>query len=103
MDAVLDLFRLLYEPTAVFGCLRLSNYVSITYTQLQVDGVIVLMMLGTGGIASMVDLQPALGLDLLAPDAKGFTLALLRGINPFTLYGVYLTAVGITVTHQTAK
>jgi hypothetical protein len=51
----------------------------------------------------MVDLQPALGLDLLAPDAKGFTLALLRGINPFTLYGVFLTAAGVSVTHQTSK
>jgi len=83
--------------------LSVTTYVSITYTLLQVVGVIVLMMRGTGGIASMVDLQPALGLDLFAPDAKGFTLALLRGINPFTLYGVYLTAVGITVTHQTSK
>jgi len=82
--------------------LSVTTYVSITYTLLQVVGVIVLMMRGTGGIASMVDLQPALGLDLFAPDAKGFTLALLRGINPFTLYGVYLTAVGITVTHQTS-
>ena len=51
----------------------------------------------------MEDLQPALGLDLLAPGAKGLTLALLRGINPFSLYGVFLTATGITVTHKTSK
>ena len=83
--------------------LSVTTYVSITYTLLQIVGVIVLTMRGTGGIASMVDLQPALGLDLLAPDTKGFTLALLRGINPFTLYGVFLTSVGIKVTHQTSK
>ena len=83
--------------------LSVTTYVSITYTLLQVVGLIVLMMRGTSGIASMVDLQPALGLDLVAPDAKGFTLAFLRGINPFTLYGVFLTSVGITVTHQTSK
>ena len=83
--------------------LSVTTYVSITYTLLQIVGLIVLMMRGTGGIASMVDLQPALGLDLLAPDAKGFTLAFLRGINPFTLYGVFLTSVGIRVTHQTSK
>ena len=89
---------------AKFGTLlSVTTYVSITYTLLQVVGVITLMMRGTGAIAGMVDLQPSLGLDLLAPDAKGFTLALLRGINPFTLYGVFLTTVGITVTHQTSK
>ncbi len=83
--------------------LSVTTYVSITYTLLQIVGLIVLMMRGTGGIASMVDLQPALGLDLLAPDAKGFPLAFLRGINPFTLYGVFLTSVGVRVTHQTSK
>src|SRR5437660_5223777 len=65
--------------------LSVATYASITYTLLQVIGVIVLLIRGPGSIASMLDLQPALGLDLLAPDAKGFTLALLRGINPFTL------------------
>jgi hypothetical protein len=51
----------------------------------------------------MLDLQPSLGLDLLAPDAKGFMLGLLRGINPFTLYGLFLTGLGVTVTHKTTK
>ena len=89
---------------AKFGTLlSVTTYASITYALLQIIGVVVLMMRGPGGIASMVDLQPALGLDLLAPDAKGFTLAFLRGINPFTLYGLFLTSLGITVTHQTSK
>ena len=83
--------------------LSVTTYASITYALLQAVGLIVLALRGTSAIAGMVDLQPALGLDLLAPDAKGFTLALLRGINPFTLYGLFLTATGITVTHATSK
>ena len=101
---------ILWIGVSVFGgeakfatLLSVTTYVSITYTLLQIIGVIVLMMRGPGGVASMVDLQPALGLDLLAPDAKGFALAFLRGINPFTLYGLFLTSLGITVTHQTSK
>ena len=80
-----------------------ATYASITYTLLQVIGLIVLTMRGASSISGMIDLQPALGLDLLAPDAKGFTLALLRGINPFTLYGLFLTATGIAVTHKASK
>ncbi|HVH68987.1 MAG TPA: YIP1 family protein [Gemmatimonadales bacterium] len=83
--------------------LSVTTYASITYALLQIVGLIVLTMRGTGSIGSMLDLQPAVGLDLLAPDAKGFTLALLRGINPFTLYGLFLTAVGIAVTHRASK
>ncbi|HKW42499.1 MAG TPA: YIP1 family protein [Gemmatimonadales bacterium] len=83
--------------------LSVTTYASITYALLQIVGVIILMMRGTSEIASMLDLQPAVGLDLLAPDAKGFLLAFLRGINPFTLYGLFLTGVGITVTHRTSK
>lgn len=89
---------------AKYGTLiSVATYASVAYTLLQVVGVIVLMMRGTSSITSMVDLQPALGLDLLAPDAKGFTLALLRGINPFTLYGLFLTATGVAVTTRTSK
>jgi hypothetical protein len=83
--------------------LSVTTYASITYVLLQLVGLVVLMLRGTGSITSMVDLQPALGLDLLVPDAEGFTLALLRGINPFTLYGLFLTSVGIAVTHKATK
>jgi hypothetical protein len=83
--------------------LSVTTYASIAYVLLSAVGLIVLTMRGTSAIASPLDLQPALGLDLLAPDAKGFALALLRGINPFSLYGLFLTATGIAVTHQTSK
>jgi len=101
---------ILWVSTSVLGgegkfatLLSVTTYASITYALLQVIGVVVLTMRGPGSVTSMLDLQPSLGLDLLAPDAKGFTLGLLRGINPFTLYGVFLTATGIAVTHKTSK
>jgi hypothetical protein len=101
---------ILWVSTSVLGgegkfttLLSVATYASITYALLQVIGVVVLTMRGPGSVTSMLDLQPSLGLDLLAPDAKGFTLGLLRGINPFTLYGVFLTATGIAVTHKTSK
>lgn len=83
--------------------LSVATYASFSYALLQIIGVIVLTMRGTSSVTSMIDLQPSLGLDLLAPDAKGFTLALLRGINPFTLYGLFLTATGVAVTQRTSK
>ncbi len=66
-------------------------------------GAIVLQMKGVGSITSPSDMQPALGLDLLAPDAKGFVGAVLKGINPFSIWGLVLTAIGIQITHKTSK
>jgi hypothetical protein len=83
--------------------LSVTTYASIAYVLLSAVGLIVLTMRGTSAIASPLDLQPALGLDLLAPDAKGFALAMLRGINPFSLYGLFVTATGIAVTCRTSK
>ena len=101
---------ILWVSTSVLGgegkfatLLSVTTYASITYALLQVIGVVVLTLRGPGSVTSMLDLQPSLGLDLLAPDAKGFMLGLLRGINPFTLYGVFLTGTGIAVTHKTSK
>jgi membrane protein, antimicrobial resistance system len=83
--------------------LSVTTYAAIAFVLLSAIGLVVLMTRGPGAITGMADLQPALGLDLLAPDAKGFTLAFLRGVNPFTLYGLFLTATGIAVTHRTTK
>jgi len=77
--------------------------VSITGILLQLVQVIVLMMKGAGSISSPADLQPALGLNLLTPGATGFVAGLLGGINPFTIWGAFLYAVGIQVTHKTSK
>jgi hypothetical protein len=45
-------------------------------------------------------MQPAVGLDLLAPGAKGFMGAVLKGINPFSIWGLVLTAIGVSTTHR---
>jgi hypothetical protein len=70
---------------------------------LSIVGTIVVHMRGTAGITSPQDLQPALGLDLLVPGAKGFGGAVLKGINPFSLWGLVLTAIGVTTTQRTSK
>jgi hypothetical protein len=48
------------------------------------------------------DMQPSLGLDLLVP-GSGFVRAVLKGINPFSIWGLVLTAIGISVTHRMPK
>jgi hypothetical protein len=83
--------------------LSVTTYAAIAYILLAIIGLVVLTLRGTVGITGTEDLQPALGLDLLAPGAKGFGLALLRGINPFSLYGVFLTATGVQTTHQVSR
>jgi hypothetical protein len=70
---------------------------------LAVVGTIVLHLQGVGQIASPQDLQPALGLDLLAPGAKGFMGAALKAINPFSIWGLVLTAIGVSTTHRLPK
>jgi len=69
---------------------------------LAIVGTIVLHLQGTGQITSMQDLQPALGLDLLVP-ARGFLGAVLKGINPFSIWGLVLTAIGVSTTHRLSK
>lgn len=70
---------------------------------LSIVGTIVLHMQGTSGLTSPQDMQPALGLDLLAPGAKGFVGAVLKAINPFSIWGLVLTAIGVSTTQRMAK
>src|SRR2546425_1910342 len=70
---------------------------------LSVVGTIVLHMQGTANLTSPQDMQPALGLDLLAPGAKGFMGAVLKAINPFSLWGLVLMATGVSTTQRMSK
>jgi len=70
---------------------------------LAIVGTIVLHIQGPGELTSPQDMQPALGLDLLAPGAKGFMAAVLKGINPFSIWGVVLTGIGVSTTHRLSK
>jgi hypothetical protein len=65
-------------------------------------GSVILRLQGVGEITSQQDLQPSLGLDLLVP-ATGFVGAILKGINPFGIWALVLTAIGVTTTHRVSK
>lgn len=82
--------------------LSVVTYVGITTILLGVASVAVLM-LGGGRVETMADLRPGFGLDLLAPDATGFVKMLLWSVNPFTLWGLVLTGLGIAGTHNASK
>lgn len=82
--------------------LSVVTYVGITGILLTVASLAVLM-LGGGRIQTPADLRPGLGLDLLAPNAGGFLKTLLWMVNPFTLWGLVLTGLGVAGTHNTSK
>jgi hypothetical protein len=83
--------------------LSVATYTALPGLLLQVAGLIVLSMKGVESVSTMQDLQPALGLNLLAPNVGGFMGGLLAGINPFSIWSMVLTAIGVQVTHKTSK
>jgi len=93
--------------TSLFGgeakfttLLSVVTYSSITFIIQLAVTFLVLAVRGAENIQSPADLQPALGLDLLAPETKGFVGGLLRGVNPFSIAGYWLTGIGVAVTHK---
>jgi hypothetical protein len=85
-----------------FGTLlSVATYAAVpSVILLGIIGSLVLHVQGAQSITSTADMQPALGLDLLAPGAKGFVGAVLKGINPFSIWGLVLTAIGVSTTHR---
>jgi len=83
--------------------LSVSCYIAVPTILLQVAGLVVLKMKGVDAVTSPDDLRPPLGLNLLAPGTGGFVGAFLAGINPFSLWSMVLTAIGVQVTHKTSK
>lgn len=102
---------LLWVMVSLFGgeakfatLLSVASYCAVpSVILLPIVGAIVLQMKGVGGVTSMQDLQPALGLDLLAPGVKGFAGAVLKSVNPFGIWGLVLTAIGVSTTHRLSK
>jgi len=102
---------LLWVLVSIFGGeAKFSRLLSVTayaavpaVVLLTIVGAAVLQMKGVGQITSPQDMQPALGLDLLAPGATGFVGAALRAVNPFTIWGLVLTAIGVSTTHRLSK
>ena len=95
----------LFGGEAKFGTLiSVATYASVpSVILLAIVGAIVLQMKGVGQITSMQDLQPAVGLDLLVPGATGFVGAALKAVNPFGIWGLVLTAIGVSTTHRLSK
>jgi Yip1 domain len=69
----------------------------ITFILFQIITFVVLTMRGVGAVGGLADMRPPLGLDLLAPNAGYFLGAVLNGINPFSIWGVWLCGVGVSI------
>jgi hypothetical protein len=83
--------------------LSVVTYSSITFVLQLLVTFLVLTLRGAENIQSPADLQPALGLDLLAPETKGFVGGLLKGVTPFSIAGYWLTGIGVSVTHKLSR
>jgi len=101
---------LLWAATAMTGAdtkfrtlLSVLTYSFTTYSLVSIVTVVVLLVRGVAFVHSMDDLRPPIGLDLLAPNARGLVATLLNGINPFSIWGVWLAGTGISITHKTSK
>jgi hypothetical protein len=99
--AVVWVMTSLFGGEGKFGTLlSVVTYSTITFIIQLAVTLLVLVVRGAENIQSPADLQPALGLDLLAPETKGFVGGVLKGVNPFAIAGYWLTGVGVSVTHR---
>ena len=101
---------ILWVTVSLFGVeanyrklLSVQSHAMILYIAQLVAGVVVLSMRGVESVTSVADLQPAFGLDLLMPDAKGYLGAVLRGVNIFSVWAVVVQGIGVTKTHNTSR
>lgn len=83
--------------------LSVLTYAYVTFVLVSVVSALVVFLRGAETVTSLRDLRPAIGLDLLAPGVTGFLGGLLNAINPFSIWGVWLTGVGIAVTHRIGR
>ena len=83
--------------------LSVLAYSCVTYVLFAVIGIVVLTVRGKQAIAGFADLRAPLGLDLLVPNAGLYLGTVLNGINPFSVWGVWLTGSGIAITHGTSR
>ena len=66
----------------------------------------VLKLRGPEGLTTLADFQASFGLDLLLPtdaSAPKFLEGMLKGITPFSLWGLVITATGIRTMEKTSK
>lgn len=101
---------LLWVLTALTGTdaryrllLSVLAHTYITFVLVSIVTALIVFVRGAETVTSFRDLRPPIGLDLLAPSAGGFLGALLNAINPFSIWGVWLTGVGVAVTHRISR
>jgi len=78
-------------------------HANMTYVLFALVTALVLMVRGVGAITGLADMRPPLGLDLLVPNASLYLGQVLNGINPFSIWGVWLCGTGIAITHGVSK
>ena len=83
--------------------LSVLAYAFVSFLLFSAVSAVVLWLRGPESIVAMEDLRPALGLDLLYSGDSRFVGALLNAVNPFSVYGVWLTGVGVAVTQGTSR
>lgn len=83
--------------------LSMLAYSFVTFLLYSFISAAVLWLRGPASVASIADLRPPIGLDLLYGGENPFVSAFLNSINPFSMCGIWLTGVGIAVTHRTSR
>lgn len=97
----------LWMATSLFGAegkfsllISVCTYSAIWFILQLLVALIVIILKGKENIQTAEDLQPALGLDLLAPSAKGFVGYLLKGVTPFSILMYWTMGTGVAITHK---
>ena len=79
------------------------THAMVVYVLFAILGSVVLRVRGVESVTSFRDLQAPLGLDLVFRDAGTFLSIYLNGINLFSIWGVWLTGTGVSVTHGVSR
>jgi hypothetical protein len=79
-----------------------ATYTGIAFVASLLVVLAIIMVKGKDNLTPQ-DLQPAIGLDLFITSGGRVATAVLKQINPFSIWGLFLMALGIQVTHKQTK
>ncbi len=84
--------------------LSVVTYAGITGIVAQLAALVVLTVGGgSESVTFWSDLRASFGLDLLLSSRSGPLAALLGAVNPFSVWALVLTGLGISVSHKTSR
>jgi hypothetical protein len=78
-------------------------YCCVAYVVFMAVSTAVLMTRGIEQVTDFADLRAPIGLDVFVPGASLFLGTILNGLNPFAVWGVWLTGTGLSVTHGMSR